>query len=325
MEHKIHNIFPIKNKILYNFYKKARSCYWVPEEVDRSKDYDQWLTLNNNEQYFLSNILAFFAQSDQIVNTNLEERFIKDVDNLPNDLIIYTKLFYNFQVMMEDIHTETYELLLDTYIHDNEQKHFLQNAIQNIPCIKKKADWAFKWIDDKESSFATRLLAFAALEGIFFSGSFCAIFWIKDKNVLEALTKYNEFISRDEGLHRDFACELFNQLRERIDYNFNCNSSTIINVITEAVNIEKEFITESFNCDLIGMNPKLMKQYIEFIADNLLQMINEPKYYNSSNPFSFIENIGLENKVNFFESRSTNYSKAGSHEKNEKLSFNVDF
>ena len=325
MNNEIYNIYPIQNKRIFDFYLKARSCFWIEKEIDFSKDYEQWNLLSSDEQFFLSNILAFFAQSDQIVNTNLEERFIKDVNSLPKDMIIYTKLFYNFQVMMEDIHTQTYETMLDTYIKDKKQKQYFQNAITNIPCIKKKADWAFKWINDTKSSFATRLLAFAALEGIFFSGSFCAIFWMKDKNLLEGLTKSNEFIARDEGLHRDFACELFNQLRTRKDYDFDCNSSIIINVITEAVQIEKEFITKSFNCNLIGMNPVLMKQYIEYIADNLLQMIDEPKYYNSTNPFTFIENIGLENKANFFESRSTNYSKSGSYEQNEKIKLDLDF
>lgn len=307
------NIFPIRNQKIYNFYLKSEASYWVVKEIDFSKDVDQWNNLKDEERYFLSNILSFFAQSDQIVNINLDERFSNDVKNLPEDMNPYVQMFYDHQKMMENIHSITYETMLNVYIKDNKQLKYLQNGIKNIPCIQKKANWAFKWIDDDTASFPTRLIAFAALEGIFFSGSFAAIFWMKDRNLLEGLTKSNEFISRDEGLHRDFACELYNQLKEREDYEFNCSYTNILQIINEAVEIEQEFITESFQCNLIGMNPKYMKEYIEFIADNLLLNIGEKKYYNTKNPLTYMENIGLRHKENFFEQRVSGYSKANSH------------
>lgn len=324
---KIDNIFPIKNSQIYNFYESARSCFWIEKELDFSKDKDDWDNkLNNDEKYFISNILAFFAQSDQIVNINLEERFMEDVNNLPKDLKIYTKLFYNFQKMMEDIHSITYETLLELYISDQNKKNILKNAISNIPTIAKKSDWAFKWINDKSSSFGTRLIAFAVLEGIFFSGSFCAIYWIKEKNILNGLCKSNEFISRDEGMHRDFAILLYNILKNRNDYDINCDETKIKLIIKEAVEIEQEFITSSFNCNLIGMNSKEMKNYIEFVADNLLENLDISKIYNTKNPFAFMENIGLRNKTNFFENRVTEYSKANSSSSSEyKLTLDDDF
>lgn len=310
-DRQILSIFPIRNQRIYDFYLKSEASYWVVKEIDFSKDLEQWNSLKEEERYFLSNILSFFSQSDQIVNSNLEERFSKDVKNLPEDMNPYVQMFYDHQKMMENIHSITYETLLNVYIQDKKQLAFLQNGIQNIPCIKRKAEWAFKWIDDVEASFPTRLIAFAALEGIFFSGSFAAVFWMKDRNLLDGLTKSNEFISRDEGLHRDFACELYNQLKERDDYEFNCSTKTVIEIITEAVKIEQEFITESFQCKLIGMNSKFMKEYIEFIADNLLQNIGEKKYYNTKNPLDFMENISLQHKSNFFEARESSYSKSG--------------
>jgi ribonucleoside-diphosphate reductase subunit M2 len=325
---KIQSVFPIKNYEIYEMYNKARSCFWIEKELDLSKDKFDWDNkLNNDEKYFLSNILAFFSQSDQIVNINLEERFLEDVETLPKDMQIYTKLFYNFQKMMEDIHTITYESLLDTYITDINQKNKFKNAIEYIPAIAKKANWAKKWIDDKDASFGTRLIAFAVLEGIFFSASFCAIFWIKEKNILTGLTKSNEFISRDEGLHRDFAILLYNQLKNRYDYDLNCTDKQIISIIKDAVIIEKEFITSSFNCRLIGMNSEEMCKYIEYVADNLLSNLNINKIYNTSNPFTFMENIGLQNKTNFFEQRVTEYSKANSslEEKEEELCLDDDF
>jgi ribonucleoside-diphosphate reductase subunit M2 len=315
-ERQVLSIFPIRNQPIYDFYLKSEASYWVVKEIDFSKDLDQWNLLKEEEKYFLSHILSFFSQSDQIVNTNLEERFSKDVKNLPDDMNPYVQMFYDHQKMMENIHSITYETLLNIYITDKNHLTFLKNGIQNIPCIKRKAEWAFKWIDDVNSSFPTRLIAFAALEGIFFSGSFAAIFWMKDRNILDGLTKSNEFISRDEGLHRDFACELYNQLKNRDDYDFDCKSSTIIKIITEAVVIEQEFIIDSFQCKLIGMNSKYMKDYIEFIADNLLQNIGEEKYYNTKNPLDFMNNISLQHKSNFFESRETNYSKANSYNDN---------
>jgi len=325
---KITTIFPIKNDAIYEMYNKARSCFWIEKELDFSKDKFDWDNkLNDDEKYFISNILAFFAQSDQIVNINLEERFMEDVETLPKDMKIYTKLFYNFQKMMEDIHSITYETLLETYITNLSLKNKLKNGIENIPAINKKAMWANKWINDKESSFGTRLIAFAILEGIFFSGAFCAIFWIKEKNILSGLCKSNEYISRDEGMHRDFAILLYNQLKTRSDYNLNCNSDLIISIIKEAVEIEQEFISSSFNCRLIGMNSDEMKKYIEYVADNLLANLDIPKLYNTSNPFLFMENIGLQNKTNFFENRVTEYAKANSSANIEetKLSLDDDF
>jgi ribonucleoside-diphosphate reductase subunit M2 len=325
---KIDNIFPIKNDEIFQMYNKARSCFWIEKELDFSKDKFDWDNkLTDDERYFISNILAFFAQSDQIVNINLEERFMEDIEDLPRDMKIYTKLFYNFQKMMEDIHSITYETLLETYITDKNLKNKLKNGIENIPAINKKAVWANKWINDKESSFGTRLIAFAILEGIFFSGAFCAIFWIKEKNILSGLCKSNEFISRDEGMHRDFAILLYNQLKYRKDYKINCNNQLIIEIIKEAVEIEKEFISSSFNCRLIGMNSDEMKKYIEYVADNLLLNLDIPKIYNTNNPFLFMENIGLQNKTNFFENRVTEYAKANSTAEIEgtKLSIDDDF
>ncbi len=322
---KIQSVFPIKNYEIYEMYNKARSCFWIEKELDLSKDkYDWDNKLNNDEKEFLSNILAFFAQSDQIVNLNLEERFMEDIEILPNDMKIYIKLFYNFQKMMEDIHTITYETLLDTYITNMELKKKFKNAIEYIPAITKKANWAKKWIDDKESSFGTRLIAFAVLEGIFFSASFCAIFWIKEKNILSGLTKSNEFISRDESLHRDFAILLYNQLKKRNDYNINCDNDIIITIIKEAVEIEKEFITSSFNCRLIGMNANEMCKYIEYVADNLLMNLDINKIYNIENPFLFMENISLQNKTNFFEQRVTEYAKANSSANIEETGLSID-
>jgi ribonucleoside-diphosphate reductase subunit M2 len=325
---KIDNIFPIKNDEIFQMYNKARSCFWIEKELDFSKDKFDWDNkLTNDERYFISNILAFFAQSDQIVNINLEERFMEDIEDLPRDMKIYTKLFYNFQKMMEDIHSITYETLLETYITDKNLKNKLKNGIENIPAINKKAVWANKWINDKESSFGIRLIAFAILEGIFFSGAFCAIFWIKEKNILSGLCKSNEFISRDEGMHRDFAILLYNQLKYRNDYKLDCNNELIITIIKEAVEIEKEFISSSFNCRLIGMNSDEMKKYIEYVADNLLLNLDIPKIYNTNNPFLFMENIGLQNKTNFFENRVTEYAKANSTAEIEdtKLSMDDDF
>ena len=322
-------IFPIRNEELYEYYNMAQSCFWILKEIDFSSDKYEWNNiLSDNERYFISNILSFFMMSDQIVNINLETRFSEDIKTLPKDMIKYTELFYNFQKMIEDTHTQTYEFTLLTYIEDKETREYYQNGIKNISTIKKKADWAFKWIDDKESSFATRLIAFAALEGIFFSSSFCSIYWIKEKNILQGLTKSNEFISRDEALHRDFACVLYNQLKAREDYELGTNDKLVRQIIEEAVEIEKEFITKSIACNLIGMNVKSMEIYIEYVADNLLQTINMEKIYNVENPFSFMENISLNQKTNFFESRNTSYAKSNSQrniEDTQVLSIDEDF
>lgn len=327
LKSKMNSIFPVKNATLYDLYKKAKGCFWDVSELDLSKDKIEWQTkLTKDEQFFLENILAFFSQSDQIVNINLEERFMKDVDTLPDDISIYTKLFYNFQKMMEDIHSITYETLLDTYIVDKTKSLFLKNAISTIPAIKKKAKWATKWIDSKDSSFGTRLIAFAVLEGVFFSGSFCAIFWIREKGIMHGLTKSNEFISRDEGMHYNFALTLYNILKDRDGYNIGCNDDVIIEIVKDAVEIEKEFITSSFNCRLIGMNSEEMKKYIEYVADFMLSSLGIQKVFNSKNPFLFMENIGLLNKTNFFEQRVTDYKKSNSSDKaNTELSLDDFF
>lgn len=327
---KIEKIFPIRNHQIYDMYLKARSCFWIEKEIDMSNDkYDWDNKLNDDERFFLSNILAFFAQSDQIVNINLEERFMADVNNLPSDLKIYTKLFYDFQKSMENIHSITYEMILNTNITDSKKLRTFTNAIEHVPAIRKKALWAQKWIDDKNSTFGIRLIAFAILEGVFFCGSFCAIFWIREKNILQGITKANEFINRDESMHFQFAILLFNILKERNDYDLNCSNETIIQIVKEAVEIEQEFITSSFNCRLIGMNDILMKQYIQYVADILVESLNIDKIYNVSNPCQFMENIGLISKTSFFEQRVTEYclsnSKSDSSSVTTSLSMDDDF
>lgn len=313
---KMKNIFPITCNSLYKLYRQAIGSFWIPEEIDLSNDKNDWDNkLNDDERYLFSNVLSFFSQSDKIVNINLEERFSSDIESLPLDLYKETELFYNSQKTIEDIHSQMYELLLNTYIKDTVELEKLTNGLKNIPAIKKKGMWAKKWIDDKEASFATRLVAFAALEGIFFSGSFCTIFWIKERNILKGLIHSNKFISRDEGLHRDFACELFNLLRNHPEYKIECSDEQVVSIIKEAVELEKEFITESFNCRLIGMNGQLMCEYIEYVADHLLGTLNIEPYFKNKNPFLFMESISLEVKANFFEERVTEYKKHGSNKK----------
>lgn len=281
-------------------YKKAEASFWTAEEIDLSKDLHDWNNrLNDDERYFISHVLAFFAASDGIVNENLLERFSSEVQ------IPEARCFYGFQIMIENIHAETYSLLIDTYIKEQAQRTYLFNAIETIPCIKKKADWAVRWIQDKDSTFAQRLVAFAAVEGIFFSGSFASIFWLKKRGLMAGLTFSNELISRDEGLHTDFACLLFSHLRHRP------SKKAVQDVITEAVSIEQEFLTEALPCALLGMNANLMKQYIEFVADRLLLSLGNEKYYKSTNPFDFMENISLAGKTNFFEKRVADYQKTG--------------
>ncbi|KAF7881842.1 uncharacterized protein EAF02_006530 [Botrytis sinoallii] len=293
-------LFPIKYHEIWQMYKKAEASFWTAEEIDLSKDLHDWNErLNDDERYFISHVLAFFAASDGIVNENLVERFSGEVQ------IPEARCFYGFQIMMENIHSETYSLLIDTYIKEQSQKTYLFNAIETIPCIKKKADWAVKWIQDKNSTFAQRLVAFAAVEGIFFSGSFASIFWLKKRGLMAGLTFSNELISRDEGLHTDFACLLFSHLKHRP------SKQAVQDVITEAVEIEQEFLTEALPCALLGMNSNLMKQYIEFVADRLLLSLGNDKYYKSANPFDFMENISLAGKTNFFEKRVGDYQKAG--------------
>ncbi|KAI9167345.1 Ribonucleoside-diphosphate reductase small chain [Paramyrothecium foliicola] len=293
-------LFPIKYHEIWQMYKKAEASFWTAEEIDLSKDLHDWNNrLNDDEKYFISHILAFFAASDGIVNENLVERFSGEVQ------VPEARCFYGFQIMMENIHSETYSLLIDTYIKEQAQRTYLFNALDTIPCIRKKADWAIRWIEDKESSFAQRLVAFAAVEGIFFSGAFASIFWLKKRGLMPGLTFSNELISRDEGLHTDFACLLFSHLKNRP------SKQLVQDIITDAVTIEQEFLTEALPCALLGMNSTLMKQYIEFVADRLLVALGNEKVYKSSNPFDFMENISLGGKTNFFEKRVGEYQKAG--------------
>lgn len=293
-------LFPIKYQEVWHMYKKAQASFWTSEEIDLSKDIQDWNNrLNDDERHFISHVLAFFAASDGIVNENLVERFSSEVQ------IPEARCFYGFQIMMENIHSETYSLLIDTYIKEQSQRTYLFNAIETIPCIKKKADWAVRWIQDQDSTFAQRLVAFAAVEGIFFSGSFASIFWLKKRGLMSGLTFSNELISRDEGLHTDFACLLFSLLKHRP------SKQAVQTVITEAVEIEQEFLTDALPCALLGMNSLLMKQYIEFVADRLLVSLGNPKVYKVNNPFDFMENISLDGKSNFFEKRVGDYQKAG--------------
>ncbi len=306
-------LFPLKYHTIFELYKKALASFWTVEEVDLSKDMNDWEKLNENEQHFIKNILAFFAGSDGIVLENLGVRFMQDV-KIPE-----ATCFYGFQIAMENIHSEMYSLLIDTYIKDTQEKNYLFDAIDNIPCVAKKAKWAIKWINDQNSDFSKRLIAFAAVEGIFFSGSFCAIFWLKKRGLMPGLTSSNELISRDEGMHTDFAVAIYNLLENKLDF------ETIKEIITEAVEIEKEFINDSIPCRLIGMNSTLMSQYIEFVADRLVLQLGYQKIYNSKNPFDFMEMISLEGKTNFFEKRVMDYSKANvGNNSNSYKEFNLD-
>jgi ribonucleoside-diphosphate reductase subunit M2 len=281
-------------------YKKAEASFWTAEEMDLSKDMHDWNNrLNDNERHFISHVLAFFAASDGIVNENLVERFSNEVQAAE------ARCFYGFQIMMENIHSETYSLLIDTYIKDPVQREYLFDAVETVPCVKKKADWALKWISDRRSAFGERLVAFAAVEGIFFSGSFASIFWLKKRGLMPGLAFSNELISRDEGMHTDFACLLFSHLKRRP------HPDRVNKIITQAVAIEQEFLTDALPVALIGMNAELMCQYIEFVADRLLVALGCPKQYNSANPFDFMDMISLQGKTNFFEKRVSDYSKAG--------------
>ncbi len=304
-------IFPIRHPDLWEKYKHHMAVLWMPEEVDLSKDMKDWEKLSENEQYFIKNILGFFAGSDGIVMENLALRFMREVKWQE------AKFFYSCQNMIEGIHSETYSLLIDTYIRDPAEKDKLLRATQTIPCVQKKADWALNWIENKDASFATRLLAFAAVEGIFFSGAFCAIFWLKQRGLMPGLTLSNEFIARDEGLHTDFACLLYSKLANKL------TKQQAHKIIREAVKIEKQFITKSLPCELIGMNAKLMAQYIEFVADRLLLQLGYPKAYSATNPFAFMERISLENKDNFFEKRVSTYAKASVGKKPEDMKFKM--
>ena len=305
-------MFPIRDKEIWNMYKKAEDSFWRVEEVDLSKDITDWQKLDQSERYFISMILAFFAASDGIVLENLGLRFMTDVQ------LAEAKAFYGFQIAMENIHSIMYSQLIETYIKDSREKDRLFNALDNFPCIKKKADWAMKWINDKESQFITRLVAFACVEGIFFSGAFCSIYWLKTRGLLPGLTFSNELISRDEALHTEFAILLYHKLDEKL------NKSKIEQIIKEAVEIEKEFICEALPCNLIGMNNKLMSQYIEFVSDRLSVQLGANKIYNSTNPFDFMEMISIEGKTNFFERRVGEYALATKDSVNRDAAFDFD-
>lgn len=291
-------LLPIKYNDIWEMYKKAMASFWTAEEIDLYQDLEDWEKLNDDEKHYIKHVLAFFSASDGIVNENLCLRFYNDVQ------IPEARCFYGFQIAMENIHAETYGLLIDTYIKDAKEKDYLFKATENIPCIKKKADWAMKWIYGNDD-FATRLLAFAAVEGIFFSGSFCSIFWLKKRGLMPGLTFSNELISRDEGLHTDFACLLFKHLKNKP------KDSEIYELINGAVQFEQEFITEALPVSLIGMNSNMMKEYIEFVADRLLMEIGLNPLYNAQNPFDWMELISLQGKTNFFEKRVAEYQKAG--------------
>jgi len=291
-------LFPIEHNDIWQMYKQAEASFWTAEEIDLGQDLKDWESMNDGERHFISHVLAFFAASDGIVNENLAENFVAEVQ--------YTeaKFFYGFQIAVENIHSETYSLLIDTYIKDPKEKDKLFHAIDTMDCVQKKAHWALRWIE--KAAFAERLVAFAAVEGIFFSGSFCSIFWLKKRGLMPGLSFSNELISRDEGLHCDFACLLYNNhLVNKLP------KERITEIITDAVEIEKEFVTDALPVDLIGMNAALMRQYIEFVADRLLDELGCPKVYKVKNPFDFMEMISLQGKTNFFEKRVGDYQKAG--------------
>ncbi len=289
-------LFPIQHNDVWQMYKKAEASFWTAEEIDLSQDQKDWDNLNDGERHFISHVLAFFAASDGIVNENLAVNFMQEVQ------MAEARCFYGFQVMMENIHSETYSLLIDTYIKDSAEKDRLLNAIDTIPCVQKKAEWALRWIEN--GSFAERLIAFAAVEGIFFSGSFCSIYWLKKRGLMPGLTFSNELISRDEGLHRDFACMLYT---DHIQHKM--PEEELYRIITDAVAIEQEFVTDALPVSLIGMNAQLMNQYIEFVADHLLISLNLKKVYNVTNPFDFMDMISLQGKTNFFEKRVGEYQR----------------
>lgn len=307
-------ILPINYPQIWEMYKKHEASFWTAEEIDLSGDLKDWENLNSGEKHFVSHILAFFAASDGIVNENLAVNFMNEVQ------VPEARCFYGFQIMMENIHSETYALLIDTYIKDHAEKDRLFHAIDTVPCVKKKAEWALKWIDN--GTFAQRLVAFAAVEGIFFSGSFCSIFWLKKRGLMPGLTFSNELISRDEGMHCEFACLLYSMLKNRL------SQEEVFKIIADAVEIEKEFITDALPVALIGMNAKLMSQYIEFVADRWLSELGYDKMFAANNPFDFMEMISLQGKTNFFEKRVGDYQKSGvlsTNETSQAFSLDEDF
>lgn len=309
-------LFPIQYHDIWMMYKKAEASFWTVEEVDLSKDMKDWEKLNKDEKHFVSHVLAFFAASDGIVNENLVERFAQEVQ------VPEARCFYGFQIAMENVHSEMYSLLIDTYIRDSAERSRLFNAVETMPCIAKKADWAMKWIGNKEAPYAERIVAFAAVEGIFFSGSFAAIFWLKKRGLMPGLTFSNELISRDEGLHCDFACVMFKHLVNKP------SRDRVVEIIADAVKIEQEFLTDALPVQMIGMNCKLMRQYIEFVADRLLGELECGKIYKAENPFDFMEHISLEGKTNFFEKKVGEYQKAGvmsSNKESHVFTLDADF
>jgi len=308
-------MFPVKDEDIWKMYKKQVDCFWRAEEVDLSRDLGDWSKLNDDEKYFLSMVLAFFAASDGIVMENLATRFMADVQ------LAEARAFYGFQIAMENIHSEMYSILIDTYIKDRETRGQMFSAITTFPCIQKKADWARKWIqhDSSTKSFATRLIAFACVEGIFFSSSFAAIYWIKKRGLMPGLTLSNEFISRDEALHTEFAIMLYGKLLEKLD------KTDAQNIVREAVEIEKEFITVALPCRLIGMNMKLMSQYVEFVGDRLCVQLGVPKIYGAANPLDFMELISVDSKVNFFERTNSEYAMANKEVAGDVFDFSADF
>jgi ribonucleoside-diphosphate reductase subunit M2 len=306
-------MFPIKDDSIWKMYKKQVDCFWRAEEIDLSKDMDHWTALNADEQFFISMILAFFAASDGIVLENLAARFMGDVQ------LAEARAFYGFQIAMENIHSETYSLLIESYIKNTEEKTRLFNAINNFSCIKKKSDWAQKWIKDNRSNFATRLIAFACIEGIFFSGAFCSIYWLKKRGLMPGLTFSNELISRDEALHTEFAVLLYSKLSKKV------SKARVYEIIKDAVEIETEFICEALPCKLIGMNSVMMTQYIQFVADRLSLQLGYEKIYSAANPFDFMELISLESKTNFFEKRVDSYALATKTVDEGIFNFESDF
>jgi ribonucleoside-diphosphate reductase beta chain len=304
-------LFPIQYDEIWKMYKQAEASFWTAEEIDLSQDIKDWEKLNPGEKHFISHVLAFFAASDGIVNENLAVNMMNEVQ------LAEARCFYGFQIMMENIHSETYSLLIDTYIKDPNEKTRLFNALETVPCVGRKGEWALKWINSE--NFVERLVAFAAIEGIFFSGSFCSIFWLKKRGLMPGLTFSNELISRDEGLHCDFACLLYSMLEHS-----KLSQERIHDIISEAVSIEQEFVEDALPVSLIGMNAKLMKQYIEFVADRLLVQLGYSKIYNSTNPFDFMELISLQGKTNFFEKKVGEYQKAGVMSSQEDKGFTLD-
>lgn len=303
-------LLPIKYPEIWEMYKKAEASFWTAEEIDLSLDLKDWENFNDGERHFISHVLAFFAASDGIVNENLAVNFMSEVQ------IPEARCYYGFQIMMENIHSETYALLIDTYVKDNAEKNRLFNAIETVPCVKQKAEWALRWIEN--GTFAERLVAFAAVEGIFFSGSFCSIFWLKKRGLMPGLTFSNELISRDEGSHCEFACLLYSMLVNKL------SEQRVHEIISDAVEIEKQFITDALPVALIGMNAKLMQQYIEFVADRWLTALGYAKIYNSTNPFDFMEMISLQGKTNFFEKRVGDYQKSGVMSDKDSNIFSLD-